>query len=150
MSRESQSEREQLSDDNELEMDADSADSNAATDYSAKKAVLEAKCQELQSAIADCHELYTQILASLSESHLRNLNALQAELAQLGGSIPGLEKKSIKRLKLAGTLTAIDKECSKMKNKASQKRKKDLQRMDDFISDSMKALRALNGKVSGT
>ena len=81
-------------------------------------------------------------------NYQQTLTSLQDELIQLKETIPGLEKKSIKRLKLAGTLTSLDKESQKIKLKASQKRKKDLHRMDEFGLVSLRTLRALNRKIA--
>jgi hypothetical protein len=121
---------------------------DAGDTASAKKAALERKCQDLLSSLASYQTLYDDILASLAESHQQTLTSLQDELIQLKERIPGLEKKSIKRLKLAGTLTSLDKESQKIKLKASQKRKKDLHRMDEFGLVSLRTLRALNRKIA--
>jgi hypothetical protein len=114
----------------------------------AKRALLTSKCQDLLESVPSYEELYDQVLAALAASHRQDLSSLQAELIQLNTAIPKLEKKSIKRLKLAGTLTWIEKQSQKIKSKASQKRKKDLYRMDDFIGDALRTLRALNQKIS--
>jgi hypothetical protein len=114
----------------------------------AKKAALERKCEDLLASLSTYQTLYDDILAALGESHQQTLASLQDELIQLKERIPGLEKKSIKRLKLAGTLTSLDKESQKIKLKASQKRKKDLSRMDDFGLVSLRTLRALNRKIA--
>jgi hypothetical protein len=117
------------------------------SDINVKKAGLESKCKDLLESVPEYEALYDAILAALAESHRQTLNSLQAELIQLKTIIPGLEKKSIKRLKLAGTLTSIDKQSEKMKLKATQKRKKDLNKMDDFTLDALRTLRALNRKI---
>lgn len=92
-------------------------------------------------------EVYDNILAALAESHVQALQALRDELQQLKDAIPHLEKKSIKRLKLAGTLTAIENESQKAKLKAALRRKKDLTRIDDFVDGAFRTLRALNRKT---
>jgi hypothetical protein len=112
-----------------------------------KKAALQQKCDDIMESLASFREIYDSILAALAESHEQALQALRDELQQLKGALPGLEKKSIKRLKLAGTLTAIENESQKAKQKAALRRKKDLNRIDDFVVGAFRTLRALNQKT---
>jgi len=114
-----------------------------------KKAALQQKCDDIMGSLASFQEVYDSILAALAESHEQALQALRDELQQLKEAIPGLEKKSIKRLKLAGTLTAIENESQKAKVKAALRRKKDLNRIDDFLVGAFRTLRALNEKTPG-
>ena len=93
--------------------------------------------------------VYDGILAALAASHEQAVQVLRDELQQLKDAIPDLEKKSIKRLKLAGTLTAIENESQKAKVKAALRRKKDLNRIDDFLIGAFRTLRALNQKTPG-
>jgi hypothetical protein len=113
----------------------------------AKKAALQTKCDELLESVADYKTLYDGILVALAESHQQSLISFKDELQRLRDAIAGLEKKSIKRLKVAGTLTAIEKESQRVRVKARLRRRKDLSRMDDFLLDSLRALRALNEKT---
>ncbi|MCI0620799.1 MAG: hypothetical protein L0387_03870 [Acidobacteria bacterium] len=113
-----------------------------------KKAALQQKCEQVMESLAGFQEVYDGILAALADSHEQTLQAVRDELQQLKDSLPQLEKKSIKRLKLAGTLTALEKESQKAKLKAALRRKKDLNRMDDFALGALRALRALNQKTS--
>lgn len=112
-----------------------------------KKAAMQKKCDELLASIAGLQDLYAGILTALADSHRESLVSLQRELTRLKDAIPALEKKSIKRLKVAGTLSSIEKENQQVKLKATQRRRKDLTRMDDFTLESLRALRALNQKV---
>ena len=61
------------------------------------------------------------------------------------GSIPQLEKKLIKRIKLVGTLTDST-TTRKIKLKPEMARKKDLNKIDDFLLTVYRTLNALNGK----
>jgi hypothetical protein len=124
--------------------DADTQEKTAS-----KKAVLQQKCDDLLESLAGFQAIYDSILTALAESHGQALQALRDELQQLKGAIPNLEKKSIKRLKLAGTLTAIENESEKAKVKAALRRKKDLNRIDDFLDGAFRTLRALNQKTPG-
>lgn len=114
-----------------------------------KKAALQQKCEDIIESLASFQEVYNSILAALAESHEQARQALLDELQQLKDAIPSLEKKSIKRLKLAGTLTAIENESQKAKVKAALRRKKDLNRIDDFLDGAFRSLRALNQKTPG-
>ena len=114
-----------------------------------KKAALQQKCDDIMESLASFQEVYDSILAALAESHEQALQALRDELQQLKDAIPGLEKKSIKRLKLAGTLSAIENESQKAKLKAALRRKKDLNRIDDCVDGAFRTLRALNQKTPG-
>ena len=124
--------------------DADTQDKTVS-----KKAALQQKCDDIMESLASFQEVYDSILAALAESHEQALQALRDELQQLKDALPGLEKKSIKRLKLAGTLTAIENESQKAKLKAALRRKKDLNRIDDFVVGAFRTLRALNQKTPG-
>ena len=124
--------------------DADTQEKTAS-----KKAVLQRKCDDIIESLASFQEIYDGILAALADSHEQALQALRDELQQLKDAIPGLEKKSIKRLKLAGTLSAIENESQKAKLKAALRRKKDLNRIDDFVVGAFRTLRALNQKTPG-
>ena len=114
-----------------------------------KKAILQKKCDDIMESLASFQEVYDGILAALAASHEQAVQALRDELQQLRDAIPDLEKKSIKRLKLAGTLTAIENESQKAKVKAALRRKKDLNRIDDFVVGAFRTLRALNEKTPG-
>ena len=114
-----------------------------------KKAALQQKCDDILKSLASFQEVYDGILAALAASHEQAVRALRDELQQLKDAIPDLEKKSIKRLKLAGTLTAIENESQKAKVKAALRRKKDLNRIDDFVDGAFRTLRALNQKTPG-
>ena len=114
-----------------------------------KKAALQQKCDDILKSLASFQEVYDGILASLAASHEQAVQALRDELQQLKDAIPDLEKKSIKRIKLAGTLTAIENESQKAKVKTALRRKKDLNRIDDFLVGAFRTLRALNQKTPG-
>jgi hypothetical protein len=114
-----------------------------------KKAAMQQKCDDILKSLASFQEVYDGILAALAASHEQAVLALRDELQQLKEAIPDLEKKSIKRLKLAGTLTAIENESQKAKVKAALRRKKDLNRIDDFLVGAFRTLRALNQKTPG-
>jgi len=114
-----------------------------------KKAALQQKCDDILESLASFQEVYDGILAALAASHEQAVRALRDELQQLKDAIPDLEKKSIKRLKLAGTLTAIESESQKAKVKAALRRKKDLNRIDAFVDGAFRTLRALNQKTPG-
>jgi len=114
-----------------------------------KKAALQQKCDDILESLASFQEVYDGILAALAASHEQAVQALRNELQQLKDAIPDLEKKSIKRLKLAGALTAIENESQKAKVKAALRRKKDLNRIDAFVDGAFRTLRALNQKTPG-
>ena len=124
-------------------------DADTQRETTSKKAALQQKCDDIMESLASFQEVYDSILAALAESHEQALQALRDELQQLKDALPGLEKKSIKRLKLAGTLTAIENESHKAKLKAALRRKKDLNRIDDFVVGAFRTLRALNQKTPG-
>jgi hypothetical protein len=112
-----------------------------------KKAILQKKCEDIMESLESFQEVYQGILSALGASHEQAVQVLRNELQQLKDAIPDLEKKSIKRLKLAGTLTAIENEGQKAKVKAALRRKKDLNRIDDFLIGAFRTLRALNEKT---
>ncbi len=112
-----------------------------------KKAMLQRKCTELQDSVGSMRDLYEGILSALAHANQESLVSLQGELTRLRDAIGSLEKKSIKRMKLVGTLAAIEKQSHAVRLKARMLRRKDLNRIDDFVLDSFRALRALNQKL---
>lgn len=132
----------------ELNNEDSSSPPSDGDSISTKKAALEQKCGDLLESLSEFPSLHQSILAALAESQQQTLTSLQAELIQLKAVIPNLEKKSIKRLKLAGTLTSLEKQSQKIKLKANQRRRKDLSKLEDFVLDALRSLRALNQKIS--
>jgi hypothetical protein len=124
-----------------------SGEDEAEEKSQSKKAVLQKKCEDIMESLTSFQEVYEGILSALAASHEEAVQVLRNELQQLKDAIPDLEKKSIKRLKLAGTLTAIENEGQKAKVKAALRRKKDLNRIDDFLIGAFRTLRALNEKT---
>jgi hypothetical protein len=114
--------------------------------FTAKKLALLQKCDDLIELTEQYGSAYEAILRTLAVANQKSIKTLQDQLFQLRESIPHLEKKFIKRIKLVGTLTDICKQTRKIKLKPEMARKKDLHKIDDLLLLSYRALNALNGK----
>jgi hypothetical protein len=112
----------------------------------AKKLALLRKCDELTELTEVYESAYETVLRALAVANQTSVKILQDHIFQLRESIPHLEKKFIKRIKLVGTLTDIHKQTRKIKLKPDLARKKDLHKIDDFLLRSNRTLNALNVK----
>jgi hypothetical protein len=112
----------------------------------AKKLDLLEKCNALIEATERHGSTYDAVLRSLAIANQESIKRLQDQILQLKDSIPRLEKKWIKRIKLVGTLTDLEKQAQKLKLKPEMARKKDLHKIDDFFLKSYRTLNALNDK----
>lgn len=114
--------------------------------FTAKKLALLQKCDGLIELAEHYGSAYEAVLHALAVANQKSIKTLQDQLFQLRESIPHLEKKFIKRIKLVGTLTDIHKQTQKIKLKPEMARKKDLHKIDDLLLWSYRTLNALNGK----
>jgi hypothetical protein len=114
--------------------------------FTTKKLALLQKCDDLAEVTEHYAGAYEAVLRALAVSNRQSIKTLQDQLFQLKESIPQLEKKFIKRIKLVGTLTDLHKQTRKIKLKPEMARKKDLNKIDDFLLRSYRTLNALNGK----
>jgi hypothetical protein len=114
--------------------------------FTAKKLALLQKCDDLMELTEHYESAYEAVLRGLAVANQTSIKTLQDQIFQLRESIPQLEKKLIKRIKLVGTLTDIHKQTRKIKLKPDLARKKDLHKIDDFLLRSNRTLNALNGK----
>jgi uncharacterized phage infection (PIP) family protein YhgE len=114
--------------------------------FTTKKLALLQKCDDLAEVTEHYADAYEAVLRALAVSNRQSIRTLQDQLFQLKASIPQLEKKFIKRIKLVGTLTDLHKQTQKIKLKPEMARKKDLNKIDDFLLSAYRTLNALNGK----
>ncbi len=113
-----------------------------------KKLALLQKCNDLIEVTEHYGSAYDAVLRALALANQQSIKTLQDQIFQLKENIPQLEKKRIKRIKLVGTLTDMNKQAQKIKLKPEMARKKDLHKIDDFLLKSYRTLNALNGKGS--
>ena len=114
--------------------------------FTTKKLALLQKCDDLIELTDHYGNSYEAVLHALVVANQKSIKAFQDEILQLRQSIPQLEKKLIKRIKLAGSLSDIHKQSRKIKLKPDLARKKDLHKIDDFLLRSNRMLQALNVK----
>jgi len=114
--------------------------------FTAKRLALMQKCEDLIDLTERYGGAYEAVLRALAAANHGSIKALQDQIFQLRESVPHLEKRFIKRIKLVGTLSDIHKQTRKIKLKPEMARKKDLHRIDDFLLHSYRALNALNSK----
>jgi hypothetical protein len=114
--------------------------------FTAKRLALLQKCDDLIELTEHYGSAYEAVLRALAVANQKSIKTLQDQLFQLRESIPHLEKKFIKRIKLVGTLTDIHKQTQKIKLNPEMARKRDLHKIDDLLLWSCRTLSALNGK----
>jgi hypothetical protein len=112
-----------------------------------KQIAIMERCDCLLEMLFGYEGTYEEILSALAVSHKKSLGKLREEIFTLKESVPRLERKRIKRIRLIGTLTDIQKTGQKMKLKPELARKKDLFKLDEFLLRSCRALASLNDKT---
>jgi len=111
-----------------------------------RKASLIERCDEILKMISDCRKVYVETLEALAVANEELTQDLQNELVEIKEGIAHLDKKLLKRIRVVGTLRDIFKHAKKTKVKAKLARKNDLNKIDDFLLSSERALSFLNTK----
>ena len=111
-----------------------------------RKAALDQKCDRLLENLAGHQESYQRILLALQRTNQELASSLKEEILHIKSAIPHLEKKTIKRIKLVGTLRDLHKHSMKIIVRPELARKNDLYRIDDFLIRSFRTLNYLNTK----
>ncbi|MEW5978166.1 MAG: hypothetical protein AB1898_20410 [Acidobacteriota bacterium] len=113
-----------------------------------KRQALAGKCQALLDRLTDFQADYSAILEALEKGNRDSIAQVRDELHRLKSQIGRLEKKTIKRFRLAGTLTNLSKDGQRLKLKPALGRRKDIQKLDEYLAGALRSLVALNEKLS--
>jgi len=111
-----------------------------------KKKMLMEKCDSLSEAVLDHKNTYLQILSSRADANSKIVEDVQRQIRALKEGISGPGSKKIKKAKLADALTDLSKYGKKVKLKPELGRKKDLNKIDDFLLYTFGVLDTLNDK----
>jgi hypothetical protein len=111
-----------------------------------RKAILIERCDQILKMILDHRKAYVETLEALAVANEELTQELQNELLEIKEGIPHLDKKLLKRIRVVGTLRDIFKHAQKTKVKPKLARKNDLNKIDDFMLRSDRALSFLNSK----
>jgi len=112
-----------------------------------RKAILIERCNQILEMIRNYRTAYVETLGALAIANEQLTGELQDELLCLRQEIPDLDKKLIKRIRVVGTLRDVCKQGQKMKVKPHLARRNDLNKIDDFLLRSERALSFLNSKL---
>jgi hypothetical protein len=90
--------------------------------------------------------LHLQILTAMADNNSKISEDIQRQILALKESISGPEKKKFKKAKLADELSDLQKAGKKLGLKPELGRKKDLERIDDYLLRTFRILDSLNDK----
>ena len=111
-----------------------------------KKKTLIEKLDSLAETLQTCKNLHLQILTAMADNNSKINEDIQRQILALKESISGPEKKKFKKAKLADELNDLQKAGKKLGLKPELGRKKDLERIDDYLLRTFRILDSLNDK----
>jgi hypothetical protein len=118
----------------ETSSEKESARDRTTSSLGGKKKTLIEKLDILSEEIQNCKNLHLKILS------------VQRQILALKENISGPEKKKFKKTKLADELNDLQKSGKKIGLKPELGRKKDLERIDDYLLGAFQILDSLNDK----
>jgi len=110
-----------------------------------KKTLLE-KLNSLSEGLQACKNLHLQILSAMADNNSKIFEDIQRQLLALKENISGPEKKKFKKTKLAHELSDLQKIGKKLGVNPELGRKKDLERIDDYLLHTLRILDSLNDR----
>lgn len=124
----------------------ESAGDGMANTLGDKKKTSHEKLDRLSEGLQDCKNLHLQILSAMADNNSKIFEDIQRQLVALKENISGPEKKKFKKTKLADELSDLQKIGKKLGVKPELGRKKDLERIDDYLLHALRILDSLNDK----
>ena len=112
-----------------------------------RKTILVERCNQILSMLLDYRKAYVATLEALAVANEQLTEELQEELLSIREEIPVLDKKLLKRIRVIGTLRDVYKHAQKTRVKPQLARRNDLNKIDDFLLRSERALNFLNSKL---
>jgi hypothetical protein len=112
-----------------------------------RKTILVERCDQILKMLLDYRKAYVATLEALAVANEQLIEELQEELLSIREEIPVLDKKLLKRIRVIGTLRDVYKHAQKTRVKPQMARRNDLNKIDDFLLRSERALSFLNSKI---
>ena len=112
-----------------------------------RKTLLVGRCDQILTMLVDYRKAYVATLEALAVANEQLTEELQEELLSIREEIPVLDKKLLKRIRVIGTLRDVFKHAQKTRVKPHLARRNDLNKIDDFLLRSERALSFLNSKI---
>lgn len=110
-----------------------------------RKTLLE-KLDSLSEGLQTCKNFHLQILSAMADNNSKIFEDIHRQVLALRENISGPEKKKIKKAKLADALSDLQKIGKKLGVKPELGRKKDLEKIDDYLIRTLRILDSLNDK----
>lgn len=120
-------------------------DGTASTKGDKTKILLE-KLDSLSEGLQTCKRLHLQILSAMTDNNGKIVEDIQRQILALKENISGPEKKKFKKARLADELSDLQKSGKKLGLKPELGRKKDLERIDEYLLRSFRILDSINDK----
>lgn len=110
-----------------------------------RKTLLE-KLDSLTEGLQTCKNFHLQILSAMAEHNSNIVEDIQRQILALKENISGPEKKKFKKARLADELSDLQKSGKKLRINPGLGRKKDLEKIDDYLTRTLRILDSLNDK----
>jgi hypothetical protein len=123
-----------------------SAGDDPAGTLGAKKKTLLEKLDSLSVGLKACQNAHGQILSALTNNHHKAVEDIQRQILALKENISGPEKKKFKKAKLSDELAYLQRTWKKLGLKPELGRKKDLDKINDYLICTFRTLDSLNDK----
>jgi hypothetical protein len=120
-------------------------DGTKSTKGDKKKTLLE-KLDSLSEGMQTYKNFHLQILSAMVENNSKIVEDIQRQILALKENISGPEKKKFKKARLADELSDLQKSGKKLGLKPELGRKKDLEKIDDYLLRTFRTLDSLNDK----
>jgi hypothetical protein len=130
----------------ETSSEKESARDRTTSSLGGKKKTLIEKLDILSEEIQNCKNLHLKILSVMADNNSKIIEDIQRQILALKENISGPEKKKFKKTKLADELNDLQKSGKKIGLKPELGRKKDLERIDDYLLGAFQILDSLNDK----
>lgn len=120
-------------------------DGTTSTKGDKRKTLLE-KLDSLSEGLETCKNFHLQILSAMTDKNSKIIEDIQRQILALKENISGLEKKKFKKARLADELSDLQKSGKKLRINPGLGRKKDLEKIDDYLIRTLRILDSLNDK----
>jgi hypothetical protein len=124
----------------------ESAGDKTTDSLGGKKKTLLEKLDGLSEGLQSCKNLHLQILSAMADKNSKIIEDIQRQIRALKENISGPEKRKFKKAKLADELSDLQKSVKKLGSKPELGRKKDLEKIDDYLLRTFRVLDSLNDK----
>ena len=124
----------------------ESAGDGTTSSLGGKKKTLLEKLDSLSEGLQTCKNLHLHILSAMADNNSKLIEDIQRQILALKENISGPEKKKFRKAKLSDEISDLQKSAKKVGSKPELGRKKDLEKIDDYLLRTFRVLDSLNDK----